>query len=117
MILSNEDLIKLKVLVLGGTDEKDNINCMKCKPDNLSCGLISACNRYGSFNFVNGAEKMVRDLFDTIESLKDDLFKQRIVDNCINCTRSDKTLERCILKPDKELDCLSDNYSWHIRRK
>ena len=41
MILSNEDLIKLKVLVLGGTDEKDNINCMKCKPDNLSCVKVN----------------------------------------------------------------------------
>jgi len=117
MILSNIDLIKLKVLMLGGTDEEDAVNCMECKPANPSCGLIDMCNKYGSFNLLGGAEDMVRDLFDTIESLKDELFEKKIVDNCINCSRSDKTLERCCLEGDEELECLSDNYSWHIRRK
>jgi len=117
MILSNIDLIKLKVLMLGDTDEEDAVNCMECKPANPSCGLIDICNRYGSFNLLGGAEDMVRDLFDTIDGLKDGLFEKKIVDNCINCERSDKILERCILEGNKELDCLSENYSYHIRKK
>ena len=117
MILSNEELIKLKVLILGQLDEEYNDNCMECTPKNPCCNLISACNKYGSFNFVDGAMEMVRDLFDTIESLKDDLFNARIIDNCINCENSDRKLERCRLEGDEELECLSDNYSWHIRRK
>jgi len=117
MILNNEELIKLKVLILGQLDEEDNDNCMKCTPEIPCCGLISACNRYGSFNLLGGANDMVRDLFDTIESLKDDLFNARIIDNCINCENSDRKLERCRLEGDEELECLSDNYSWHIRRK
>ena len=71
MILNNTDLIKLKVLVLGETDEEDKMNCMDCKPNNPNCNLIDTCNRYGSFSFVGGAENMIEDLFDTIESLKD----------------------------------------------
>ena len=117
MILSNMDLIKLKVLTLADEDEEDNSNCMECKPDNPNCNLIDLCNRYGSFNFLGGAENMVRDLFDTIESLQDELFTAKKIDNCINCARSDRTLERCILINDEELDCLSENYSHHIRRK
>ena len=117
MILNNEELIKLKVLILGQLDEEDNDNCMKCTPEIPCCGLISVCNRYGSFNFVDGAEDLVRDLFDTIESLKDELFNARIIDNCVNCKNSDRKLERCRLEGDEELECLSDNYSWHIRRK
>jgi len=117
MILSNEELIKLKVLILGSLDEEDENNCMKCTPETPCCGLISVCNRYGSFNLIGGAKEMIRDLFDTIEHLKDKLFEQRIVDNCINCTNSNRELERCILENDEELECLSDNFSWHIRRK
>jgi len=88
MILSNEELIKLKVLILADLDEEDNYDCMKCTLENPCCGLISICNRYGSFYFFDGAKDMVRDLFDTIESLKDELFEQRIVDNCINCEKT-----------------------------
>jgi len=117
MILSNEELIKLKVLILADLDEEDNYNCMKCTPENPCCNLISICNKYGTFNFIDGAKDMVRDLLDTIESLKDDLFNASIIDNCINCERSNRTLERCILEGDEELECLSDNYNWHIRRK
>ena len=78
MILSNEELIKLKVLILADLDEEDSDNCMKCTPEKPCCGLISACNKYGSFNFVGGAKNMVKDLFDTIEHLKDKIFEQRI---------------------------------------
>jgi len=70
MILNNSDLIKLKVLILGETDEEDEVNCMECRPDNPRCGLVDMCNRYGSFNFVEGAKDIVRDLFDTIEYIK-----------------------------------------------
>ena len=117
MILNNEEFIKLKVLILGVLDEEDNDNCMKCTPENTCCSLISACNKYGSFNLIGGANDMVRDLFDTIEDMKDELFEQKIVDNCINCERSDNILERCILEGNKELECLSDNYSYHVRKK
>lgn len=76
MILNNEELIKLKVLIFGQLDEEDNNSCMECTTENPSCNcnLIGICNRYGSFNFIDGAEDMVKDLFDTIESLKDELF-------------------------------------------
>jgi len=79
MILNNEELIKLKVLILGQLDEDDDDNCMECTTENPSCNcnLISVCNKYGSFNFIGGAEDMVRDLFDTIEGLKDELFNSR----------------------------------------
>jgi len=77
MKLSDEELIKLKVLILGALDEEDDNNCMKCTPEIPCCGLISVCNRYGSFNLIGGANDMVIDLFDTIETLKDDLFDKR----------------------------------------
>jgi len=71
MILTNEELIKLKVLIFYDSDEKNNNNCMECTQENPSrnCNLISVCDKYGSFNFVGGAEDMVKDLFDTIENL------------------------------------------------
>lgn len=86
MILNNEELIKLKVLILGDLDEEDNDNCMECTPENPSCNcnLISVCNRYGSFNLIGGAEEMVKDLFDTIESLKDDLIFEYYLSRRIN---------------------------------
>jgi len=77
MILSNEELIKLEVLILGPIDEEDNNNCMKCTLKNPCCGLIDVCNKYGLFNLIGGANDMVRDLFDTIDNLKDQLFKMR----------------------------------------
>jgi len=77
MKLSDEELIKLKVLILGALDEEDDNNCMKCTPEIPCCGLISVCNRYGSFNLIGGAKNMIIDLFDTIEGLKDDLFNKR----------------------------------------
>jgi hypothetical protein len=79
MILNNMDLTKLKVLVLEEMNEEDLKKCMGCKSDNpnSSCNLINLCNRYGSFSFVGGAEDMVKDLFDTIESLKDEIFNTR----------------------------------------
>jgi len=117
MILSNEELIKLKVLILGALDEEDNNNCMKCTPKAPCCGLISACNRYDSFNFIGGANDMVMDLFDTIENLKDDLFEKRIIDNCLNCDNHDGTWNNnCILDKAQELNCLTNNFDYHIRR-
>ena len=77
MILNNTNLIELKILVLDETDEEDKMNCMDCKPNNPNCNLIDMCNRYGQFSFTGGAKNIVRDLFDTIESLKDELFNTR----------------------------------------
>lgn len=80
MILNNEELVKLKTLIFYDPDDEEEYNnCVKCTVENPSCNcnLISICNKYGSFNFVGGAEDIVKDLFDTIESLKDELFNVR----------------------------------------
>lgn len=119
MILNNEELIKLKALIFYEEKEDDDPNqCMNCEQQlPTDCEFIDICNRYGDFWFKDGAEAMVKDLFDTIEDMKGITKQKMVVDNCVNCLRSDRTLERCILEADKELDCLSYNYRYHIRRK
>ncbi|OHD25270.1 MAG: hypothetical protein A2Y34_03955 [Spirochaetes bacterium GWC1_27_15] len=71
MILNEKELMSLKGLIFAESDIDASQECMECiKNPVQTCEYIDICNRYGSFWFHDGSEDMVRDLFDTIESLQ-----------------------------------------------
>ena len=80
MILNNNELVKLKVLVFDtATSEQEDI-CYKCSYSsrNEECNLNLLCDKYGAFTIRGGVENIVRDLFDTIEDLQNELFIKRL---------------------------------------
>jgi hypothetical protein len=72
MILNNDEIENLKDLIFDKLDEKGIEICMSCsmaKP-NKKCKHIKMCDRYGEFEFRDGAKLIVKDLFNTIDELR-----------------------------------------------
>ena len=73
MVLDDKNLDLLKHLAFDRATSKQQDICMKCsyaKP-NKKCKTLELCNRYGEFTIRDGVETIVKDLFDTIDDLKE----------------------------------------------
>ena len=113
MILNDEDLISLKELIFSEEDEENPNKCMNCCIEqSKDCKVMGVCNRYGAFNFVDGAENIVRDLFETIGSLKG-----YSICECLNCVNISDDFRGCILGDSKEIECMMDKFKFLIGKE
>jgi hypothetical protein len=74
MVLNNDDLNNLESLIFSRCSKKEFDKCFNCSEEYpKKCKYLNLCNRYNDILFYSGGKQVVRDLFDTINSLRQEI--------------------------------------------